>query len=182
MDPRAATWEQLWQFKHQNEWCKQLQLKRYMKKWCNLHGFNVSFLTFLEFCLDLSKKSETVSHRIIKNTIFLKSITRPWTCIHVSFFNRLKFLLRSAKNCKKCTFQTIKYQKQNGNMKTIFHVLFFTLTVCNIHFYIWKSSKFIFMWSSLWSILVCKTPYFWALTTNLASLSYFSREQAPWGY
>ena len=165
-----------------DEWCKQLQLKRYMKKWCNLHGVNVSFLTFLEFCLDLSKKSETVSHSIIKNTIFLKSITRPLTCIHVSFFNRLKFLLRSAKNCKKCTFQTIKYQKQNGNMKIIFHVLFFTLTVCNIHFYIWKSSKFIFMWSSLWSILVCKIPYFWALTTNLANLSYFSREQAPWGY
>ena len=142
---------------------------------------------FLEFCVDLSKKSETVSHSIIKNTVFLKSITRPLTCIHLSFFSRLKFFLRSAKNCKKCTFQTIKYHKQKGNMKTSqvtpsFMYFFFTLTVCNIHFYIWKSSKLIFMWFSFWSILVCKTPYFWALTTNLGSLSYFSREQAPWGY
>ena len=34
------------------------------------------------------------------------------------------------------------------------------LTVCNIHFWIWKYSKIIFMWSPLWAILVCKIPQF----------------------
>ena len=37
---------------------------------------------------------------------------------------------------------------------------FFTLTFCNIHFWIWKYSKFIFMWPPVWSILVCKIPQF----------------------
>ena len=35
-------------------------------------------------------------------------------------------------------------------------------TVCNIDFWIWKCSKFIFMWSPVWSILVCKIPQFLA--------------------
>ena len=36
-----------------------------------------------------------------------------------------------------------------------------TPTVCDIHFCIWKLSKFIFMGSLLRSILVCKIPEFW---------------------
>ena len=44
-------------------------------------------------------------------------------------------------------------------MTTFFPSTFSILGVCNIHFGIWKYSKFILMWSSLWSILVCKTHY-----------------------
>ena len=38
---------------------------------------------------------------------------------------------------------------------------FWALTVCDIHFWIWKLSKFTFMGSRFWSILVCKIPEFW---------------------
>ena len=40
----------------------------------------------------------------------------------------------------------------------VFPPTFSDLTVCNIHFWIWKYSKFIFMGSPLRSILVCKIP------------------------
>ena len=41
-------------------------------------------------------------------------------------------------------------------MIPFFSSTFSTLTACNIYFWIWKYSKFIFMWSTLWSLLVCK--------------------------
>ena len=57
-----------------------------------------------------------------------------------------------------------------------FFIYFSALTVCGIHLFLWKWSKFMFMWSPLWSILVCKIPQFWAKATDLDSLLYFSRE------
>ena len=78
------------------------------------------------------------------------------------------FLLRSAQNCKKCTFSdNLKTITWEGNMGTrqltpFFLSTFSNLTVCNIHFWIWKYSKFIFMWSPLWCTLVCKIPQFFA--------------------
>ena len=45
-------------------------------------------------------------------------------------------------------------------MITFFSRTFSDLTVCNIRFWIWKYSKLIFIWSPLWSILVCKIPQF----------------------
>ena len=72
--------------------------------------------------------------------------------------------MRSAQSCKKCTFSdNLGTITQEGNMGTIQMTPFFSstfsdLTVCNIHFWIWKYSKFIFMWSPLWSILVFKIP------------------------
>ena len=45
-------------------------------------------------------------------------------------------------------------------MNPFFSSIFSALTVCNIHFWIWKYSKFTSMWSPLWSILVCKIPSF----------------------
>ena len=39
---------------------------------------------------------------------------------------------------------------------TPFLSTFSTLNVWNVYFWIWKCSKVIFMWSPLWSILVCK--------------------------
>ena len=54
---------------------------------------------------------------------------------------------------------------QEENMETrqmtpFFSSTFSDLTVCNIHFWIWKYSKFIFMWSPFWSILIYKIPQF----------------------
>ena len=46
-------------------------------------------------------------------------------------------------------------------MTPFFSSTFWALTVCDIHFCIWKMSKFVFMGSPLWSILVCKIPEFW---------------------
>ena len=89
---------------------------------------------------------------------------------------------RSTQNCKRCTFlENLRTITQEGSMKTrqmthFFLSTFSALTVCNIHFYIWKWSKFIFLWSHLWPILVCKIHQFWAKATNLDSSSYFSRK------
>ena len=44
------------------------------------------------------------------------------------------------------------------------------LTVCNVHFWIRKYSKFIFMLSHLWSILVCKIPQFLAKSYRIRQL------------
>ena len=44
----------------------------------------------------------------------------------------------------------------------LFSSTFSVLTVCNIHFWIWKYSKFIFLWSLFWFFLICKTPQFLA--------------------
>ena len=51
---------------------------------------------------------------------------------------------------------------QEENMEIRQMTLFFSSTVpvvtaCNIHIWIWKYLKFIFMWSPSWSILVCNT-------------------------
>ena len=46
-------------------------------------------------------------------------------------------------------------------MTLLFISTLWVLTVCDIHFCIWKLSKFIFMGSPLRSILVCKIPEFW---------------------
>ena len=106
--------------------------------------------------------SKTLSHSIINNTISWKCVTRPSRCISVNCFNRLYFLLRSAQNYKKYTFlnnsKTITHErnKETRQMTPPSSSTFYDLTVCNIHFRIWKYSKFIFMWSPLWFILVCK--------------------------
>ena len=44
------------------------------------------------------------------------------------------------------------------------------LTVCNIQFWILKYSKFIFMWSPLWSIQVCIIPRFWVKSYRFSQL------------
>ena len=76
-------------------------------------------------------------------------------------------MLRSAQICKKCTIfgnlRTITQEgkKETRQMSPFYSSTFWALTVCDIHFCIWKLSKFISMASSLWSILVCKIPKFW---------------------
>ena len=44
-----------------------------------------------------------------------------------------------------------------------------------------KKSKFIFVCSPLWSILICKIPQFWSKATVLDNPSYISRKHTPWG-
>ena len=84
----------------------------------------------------------------------------------------LDFLLRSAQNCKKCTFldklQTIT---QEGNMETrqvipFFSSTFSALTVCNTFLYLKIVKIHFHVVPPLWSILVCKIPQFWAKATD----------------
>ena len=76
-------------------------------------------------------------------------------------------MLSSAQICKKCTIFgnlriiTQEAKKETRQMTQFFSSTFWALTVCDIYFCIWKMSKFVFMGSSLWSILVCKIPEYW---------------------
>ena len=120
--------------------------------------------------------SEIASHSTINNTIFWKCVTRPFRFIYVNYFNRLRFLAEvSIKLQKMHFFDNLRTTTQEGNMETrqmtpFFSSTFSDLTVCNIHFWIWKYSKFIFMWSPLWSILVCKIPQFLAKSYRFRQL------------
>ena len=105
----------------------------------------------------------------INHIIFWKSAMRTFRCIYVNCFNDLKTI-------------TLEGNLETRQMTPFLSSTFYAPTVCNIHFYIWKSPKFIFMWSPLWSILVSKIPQFWAKATNSANPSYFSRKLIPWGY
>ena len=56
--------------------------------------------------------------------------------------------------------RTITQEAKKTNYP-IFSSPFWALAVSDIHFCIWKLSKFIFIGSPLWSILVCKIPELW---------------------
>ena len=121
------------------------------------HFFDISFLNILW----------TVAQTPIKHTIFWKSMMRSFRWIEINCLNILCLLLRPAHICKKCTIlgslRTIiqEGKKENRQMTPFFSSTFWALTVCDIHFCIWKMSKFIFMGSPLWFILVCKLPEIW---------------------
>ena len=96
-------------------------------------------------------------------------VTRPFRSIYVNGFDRL-FFLRSAQNCKKCTFLgNLRAITQEGNMEirqiTPFFIYF-------IYVWIWKYSKFIFMRS----ILVCKMPQFLTKSYQLEQLIIFFKK------
>ena len=92
----------------------------------------------------------------INHSIFWKSVMITFRWIYVN-----GFLLALEQNCKKCTFlYNLMTITQEGNMKTrrmtsFFLSIFSTLTVCYIHFCIWKWSKFI----------LCGPPFgpFWSV-------------------
>ena len=111
-------------------------------------------------------------------------------------------MLTSAQNCQKYTFlDNLRIITQEGNMQTrqmtpFFSSTFCNLTVCNIHFWIWKYWKFVFMWSPLRSILACKiskylvrtyqfrefVTFFYRhpeVTKNLYYVLYIRRSQIP---
>ena len=87
-------------------------------------------------------------------TIFWKSMMRSFRWIEIKCFNiYLGFSLRSAQICKKCTIWAIlrtitQERKKIRQMIPFFSSTFWALTVCHIHFCIWKLPKFIFMGSS----------------------------------
>ena len=77
-------------------------------------------------------------------------------------------------------FDNLRTITQEGNIETrqitpYFLCTFSALTVCNIHFWIWKCSKFIFLWSPLCSILVCKIPQFLAKSYRFGQLILFEK-------
>ena len=78
-----------------------------------------------------------------------------------NFFNRLRFLAEVSTKLQKCTFfDNLRTITEEANMEARQMTAFFSptssaLTVYNINFCTWKYSKFIFMCSPLWSILVC---------------------------
>ena len=124
------------------------------------------------FDILIANISWTVARTPINHTIFWKSIMRTFRCIYINCFNRFRFLAKVSTKLWKCTFlENLRTITQEGNMETKQMTLFSSstfsaLTLCSIHFCFWKCSKFIFMWSTLWSILVCKIPQFWAKATD----------------
>ena len=82
----------------------------------------------------------------------------------------LDFLLWSAWNCKNCIFSDNLWTITEDGI-IIFSFTFSAQTACNIHFWIWKYSKLIFMCSPLWSILFCKIPQFLAKSYRFGQLT-----------
>ena len=102
------------------------------------------------FDILIANISWTVAQTPINHSIFWKSVMRTFRCIYVNCFNNLDFLLRSAENCKKCTFlDNLQTITQVGNMETrpmtpLFSSTFSALTVWNIHFFYLKIVKIYF--------------------------------------
>ena len=80
----------------------------------------------------------------INHTIFWKSVMRTFRCVHVNYFNRLRFLAEVIINFKKYTFLgnlrtiTLGENVETRQMAPFFSSTFSALTVCNIHFCIWN--------------------------------------------
>ena len=111
--------------------------------------------------------SWTVARTPIKNIVFWKSMMRSFRWIEKSCFDRLRFLAEFSTNLQKMHYfgqfkdHNSRRKKGNSTNDSIFLSTFWAVTVCDIHFCIWKLSKFIFMGVLLSSILVCKMPEFW---------------------
>ena len=132
------------------------------------------------FDILIANISWTVAQTTINHIIFWKTVIRTIRSIYKNCFNRLRFLAEvSTKLQKMHFFGQFKDHNSGRNHRNYINdpiFVYFFCSVCQIHFYIWKWSKFIFLWSPLWSILVCKIPQFWAKATDLDSPLYFSRK------
>ena len=75
---------------------------------------------------------------------FSKSVMRTFRCIYVNCFNTVRFFAEVSTKFQKMHFlDNLRTITQEGNMETrqmtaFFSSTFSTLTVCNIHFCIWK--------------------------------------------
>ena len=125
--------------------------------------------------------SKIVSHSTINNTIFWKYVTIPFRYIYLNCFNRLRLLAEVSTKFQKMSFlDNLRTITQEGNMATrqmtSFFFIYFLRSVCNIHFWIWKYSKFIFVWSSFGPFWSVKYLNFWPKATDSDSSSHFSRK------
>ena len=98
----------------------------------------------------------------LNNTIFWNCVKRPFICIYVNWFNRPRFLAVSTKLQKMHFLDNLRTisQEENRDTRQMTQSTFSALTGFKNHFWIWKYSKFVFMWSSFWSLLVCKILQF----------------------
>ena len=100
----------------------------------------------------IAKISWTVAQTPIRYIIFWKTVIKTFRSIYVNCFNTLRFLAEASTKLQKMHFldnlRTIIQERNTETRKMIpsFLSTFSALTVCNIHFYIWKWSKFIFLW------------------------------------
>ena len=85
----------------------------FMEVWATVHDIlaikiSKKMLTQQKFLKNYSTSnthtSETVSHSIINNTNFWKCVTRPFRCIYVNCFNRLRFLAEVSTKLQKMHF------------------------------------------------------------------------------
>ena len=86
-------------------------------------------------------------------TYYFWKMMRSFRLISISCFNRFRFLAEVSTNLQKCTIlgslRTITQEgkKETRQMIPFFSSTFWALTDCDIHFCIWKMSKFVFMGS-----------------------------------
>ena len=113
------------------------------------------------FHILIANISWTMAQTPINHIIFWKTVIRTLRSIHVNCFNRLRFLAEVSTKLQKMHFfegfEDHNSGRKDGNETNgpIFSSTFSALTFCNIHFYIWKWSKLIFMWSPFglfWSV------------------------------
>ena len=86
--------------------------------------------------------SKIVSHSIINNIIFWKCLTRPFRCIYVTCFKRLRFLVEVSTKLQKMYF--FRQFKDHNSEKWPNLFIYFFHFACIIYFWIWNYSKFIF--------------------------------------
>ena len=107
------------------------------------------------FDILIANISWTVAQTPINHIIFWKTVIKTFRSIYVNCFNTLRFLAEVSTKLQKMhffgQFKDHKSERKHGNYinDPRFSSAFSALTGCDIHFYISKWSKFIFMWSPL---------------------------------
>ena len=123
----------------------------YAKTYCFEDTRVWSRRTLLNFCwvsnffyILIVKISWTVVQTPLNHIIFSKSVIRTFSCIYVSCFNKLRFHAEVSIKLQKMHFFG-QFKDHNSGRKhvneitdPIFSSTFSALTVCKIHFCIWK--------------------------------------------
>ena len=108
---------------------------------------------------------------------------RPFRCIYVNCFNRRIFLNEVSTKLQKMNFfrqfKDHNSGKKHGNYTNdpIYFIFFFRSNCFYYSLLNLKISKFIFMRSPLWSVLVCKTPQFLAKSYRFGQLIILSQKE-----
>ena len=124
------------------------KILRFIRVWATVHEIlaikiSKKILNQQKFLKNSSTSNthtiEAISHSIINNINFWKCVTRPFRCIYVNCFNRLRFLAEVSTKLQKMQFldnlRTITQEESMGANPN-------------------------FIWSNGWSILICKIPQF----------------------